>query len=178
MVTTNHVASLTPQKLPDNFTGKTNLTVSKKLGECMTAASTIKIIKEYKLSEEEKTEAAKDGIRLAEAYDKHNEDFKDDRAQWRKELKDLKTSRDAKHKAFLTGTEMREYECSVHINMETKKAEYIHVGTVIETRDLTVDEIEKYGQKPMFDAPPSEITQVMKEETRRGSKKDLVTGTH
>jgi len=147
----------------------------------MQVSDQIEIEIEVELSEDERTAIARSVCQRTEVYDKHVIKLKDDRAQGRKELKDMKAEIDREQKEFLIGRRIVKAKAVGHINMETKKFEVIHEGKVIRTRDLTSEEIEQFGTKPMFDEPVSaqeDIGHVHRTETKRGAKKDIISGVN
>jgi len=140
----------------------------------------VEIEHEYKLTESELIEAAREHVRATEAHDKLVELFKDDRASWRSRIKEARQRRDDIGKKYMNGSEKRKTLAVEHPNLETKKFEYIHEGKVIKTRDMTPEDIALHGTQPMFDEPRQseaqmEIGHVIAQETRKGSKADMVT---
>lgn len=143
----------------------------------MSAQVTLEL--EVTLPDEERTERAKEAVRLTDELDKMDEEFKDSRADWRRRIKEIKTKRDLANKAFMIGCEIQKLLCVEHINFDTKKAEYIHQGTVLKSRDLTMAEIANLESIPLFDnleeSPASDMKEVIQAETGKRSKKDLVS---
>lgn len=147
----------------------------------MQVSDQIEIEIEVELSEDERTAIARSVCQRTEIYDNHVVKLKDDRAQGRKELKDMKAEIDREQKEFLIGRRVVKTKAVGHINMELKTFEVIHEGKLIRSRDLTTEEIEQFGSKPMFDEPESaheDIGHVRKSETKRGAKKDIVSGVN
>ena len=130
---------------------------------------------EYKLTEDERTEMARHSVRLSDKHDKLVDDFKENRATWRGEIKTAKQELTDAQKAFMVGSEPRKLKCVEDIDLDNKQANYIHLGKIVKSRDLTVEEIAVHGTKPMFEepSPQEDIGHVIQSETKR-TKKDLL----
>lgn len=142
----------------------------------MAEAGQVEVEIECELTETERQARACDGCRLNDELDKMVEAFKDDRALWRTKIKSLKNLRDDTNKAFMIGSERRKMMCVANVDMDKKIMEFIHEGRVVKTRDLTSEEIIANAERPMFDTPSAQedIGHVIKAETKRNSKKDLM----
>jgi FtsZ-binding cell division protein ZapB len=140
---------------------------------------TVSIEAEFQMTEDEKTYAARESVRLTDELDRMAEEFKDSRADWRKRIKDIKTKRDDLNKAFMVGMEKRKLDCIQNIDLDSKKARYLFDGKVVSERDLTLDELAEYGTAPLFtedelDQEANELRQIISQETSH-AKHDLVT---
>lgn len=130
---------------------------------------------EIELTDEEKIERAKDAARLTSDLDRLAKEFKNSRADWRRRIDEVKTKRDELNEAFMVGTEQRDIECDFEIDAKAKVIKFSHEGKVVKTRDLTTEELEKYGTTPLFESDENSVGDVMKEEKSSKKKKDVVT---
>lgn len=130
---------------------------------------------ETELTDEEKIERAKDAARLTSEIDKMKREFKNSRADWRRRIADVENKRNELNDAFMIGTEQRDVECDYEIDAKNKVIKFSHEGKLVKTRDLTTEELEKYGTTPLFEAEDESVEGVMKEEKSSKKKKDVVT---
>lgn len=139
----------------------------------------IEIEIEMPLTEIQLNETARKHVDLTAEHDKLVDQFKDNRQKWRDDIKAKRIERDETGKTVIRRSEKQKILCTENINMQTKKRELLDKdGKVVREFDLSTEEIEKHGTKPMFDTPENNVADVMREEKDPKTKVDHVAGVN
>lgn len=129
----------------------------------------VKVEVEVQLSHDERTEKARESVRMSKELDTLDGQFKEARADWRRRLKHVKDTRDKLNDAFMVGSEVREMLCIEIYDAPRKTFQYVHAGKVIREREASLEEQAREGTAPMF--PDDDVADVMRDETSKKRKK-------
>lgn len=163
-----------------------------------------KIKKELRflLTSEEKNKMANEAARISKERDEQKAQFDILKKAKNAELKQMQKDIDRLLGNHLSGSEVREVDCTERLDWETKTVTYLINNEVIETREMhdselqmklntnpTAKNVKKEAKKPRSQKDPekhltpeemrsAEIAEVHQMETRRGSKKSSIDPQH